>query len=91
MQQTTKPMTVEQLIKKLEKIENKKRIVVMSRDAEGNGYSPLSGFWEASYKAETTWSGEVGLEKLTKADEKAGYSEEDVLKGTPALVLTPIN
>lgn len=78
-------MTVEQLIAKLQGVKNKKRIVVLSCDAEGNGYAPLHGIDEGSaYK-----DGEIGIETLTEADRKQGYSEEDVLKGSPALVLWP--
>jgi hypothetical protein len=78
-------MTVKQLIERLNQVENKNRIVVMSRDPEGNGYAPLSVVDEGSaYK-----DGEVGIETLTEDDRKQGYSEEDVLKGRPALVLWP--
>ncbi len=84
-------MTVKQLIQALQK-EDPNRLVVCSRDAEGNGYSPLDQIHRAAYLAETTWSGEVGLEKLTAADRRAGYSQEDVCKGgVPALILVPTN
>ena len=33
--------------------------VVMSKDAEGNGYSPFSHLWSGCYVAHTTWSGEA--------------------------------
>jgi len=32
-------------------------LVVMSRDAEGNGHSPLANVWDGFYKADTTWFG----------------------------------
>ena len=32
--------------------------VILSRDAEGNGYSPLSEMGEGFYKAHTSWCGE---------------------------------
>jgi hypothetical protein len=84
-------MTVKELIEELKK-EDPKRLVVIQRDAEGNGYSPLTGWWLAAYKAENDWSGETGLEKLTAEDRKQGYTKEDVLKGgVPALILCPIN
>lgn len=35
------------------------RLVVMSKDAEGNGYSPLADADEAMYEADSTWSGDV--------------------------------
>lgn len=34
-------------------------LVVMSRDSEGNWYSPLANVDPVHYTAETTWSGEV--------------------------------
>lgn len=84
-------MTVSALIKRLQ-VEDPKRIVVMSSDAEGNSYSPLSSLGTAAYRADTTWSGQIGLEELTAADRKGGYSDEDLLEGgKPALVLYPTN
>lgn len=84
-------MKVKELIKLLQK-ENPERIVVMASDAEGNSYSPLDGISTAAYKAETTWSGEVGLEKLSEEDRAAGYTEEDVLEGgKPCVILHPTN
>jgi hypothetical protein len=67
-------------------------LVVMSKDSEGNNYSPLCDIWEGSYKAESSWSGEVGLRELTKEDIEVGYSEEDILEdGENAIILCPIN
>lgn len=83
-------MTVSDLINLL-KTEDPSRIVVMSADGEGNNFSPLSGHSVGSYRADSTWSGEVGLEKLTPEMEKKGYSEEDVIEGKRALVLWPTN
>ena len=85
-------MTVQELIDQLQKVENKSRLVVMAKDGEGNGYSPLSDFWEGAYLADTTWSGEVGSEFLTEEDRNRGYDEEDILEGgEPALILCPVN
>jgi hypothetical protein len=36
--------------------------VVMSKDAEGNGFSPLSDISAARYLADTAWSGECSDE-----------------------------
>jgi len=83
-------MTVKELIEQLKK-EDPDRLVIMAKDPEGNGYSPLSDFWSGAYRAETTWFGEVGLESLTDEYRKQGYTEEDVIDGVPALILTPIN
>lgn len=84
-------MTVKQLIQALQK-EDPNRLVVCSSDAEGNSYSPLYHIDRAAYLANTPWSGEVGLENLTAADRRAGYSEEDVCNGgVSALILVPTN
>ncbi len=84
-------MTVKALIKLLQAADPN-RIVIMSSDAEGNSYSPLSSLGTAAYRADTTWSGEVGLEKLTSTLRKEGYTEDDLLEGgKPALILQPTN
>jgi hypothetical protein len=83
-------MTVKELIEVLEG-ENPDRLVVMSKDSEGNGFSPLADASTESYQASCTWAGEIGIEKLTPELEKDGYTEEDVMDGVPALVLWPTN
>jgi hypothetical protein len=61
--------------------------VIMSRDAEGNGYSPLSSVWaDYVYEPDTTWSGQVyGPED--REDEDSYYPED----GTPVVLLGPVN
>lgn len=84
-------MTVGELIAKLKEIDPN-RIVIMAKDAEGNGYSPLSDFWIGAYRAETTWMGDVGSEELTEEMRQSGYTEEDVIRdGQPAIILSPVN
>lgn len=84
-------MTVKELIEKLQK-EDPDRVVIVQRDIEGNGYSPLTDWWTGAYRAETSWYGEAGLEKLTHADKKQGYTEDDILDdGVPALFFCPVN
>lgn len=83
-------ITVGQLSKLLER-EDPNRIVILQKDSEGNGHSPLSSLWTGAYRAQTTWSGEVGLEELTPDDIEQGFSEDDVIKGKPALILCPVN
>ena len=86
-------MTVKQLIERLQK-EDPKRLVVISKDGEGNGFSPLADVSTGAYRAESTWAGEIGLEPvdLTPAMKRNGYGEEDVIEdGKPALVLWPTN
>ena len=83
-------MKVKDLIKLLQK-EDQDRIVIMSKDGEGNNYSPLDEISTCSYRAETTWWGEVGLEELTDESIEQGYAEEDVVDGEKALCLWPVN
>ena len=81
-------MKVRELIERLMQVDPE-REVIMAEDSEGNGYSPLADMWEGAYMAETTWTGGVGLEVLTEELIKQGYTEEDILDGTPALILSP--
>jgi hypothetical protein len=84
-------MKVKELIKELQEVDGD-RIVIIQKDAEGNGYSPLTMIDdESTYLADSTWSGEVGIEKLTQEDRNNGYSEDDVIGGIPALILVPVN
>jgi hypothetical protein len=87
-------MKVKKLIKLLKK-QDPDRLVVLSTDGEGNSYSPVSDMSTGGYRAENTWSGEVGPEEFTDEMKEAGYyDEDDVYNGkddVPALVLWPIN
>jgi hypothetical protein len=84
-------MKVKALKKLLENVDDN-RIVILQKDSEGNGYSPLAGVDdELNYLADSTWSGEVKYAKLTPELIKQGYGEEDCGDGEPALVLFPIN
>lgn len=84
-------MNVGKLIELLKK-EDKDRLVVMSSDGEGNNYSPFSDLSTGAYEADSTWSGEVGLQKLTDVHKAEGYTAEDVMiEGVPALILWPAN
>ena len=73
------------------------RKIVMSRDAEGNGYSPLADADEYMYTAETTWSGEVHLTPEWLAEQMAtpgsGYTVEDAAPDNAerVVVLGPVN
>jgi|WetSurMetagenome_2_1015567.scaffolds.fasta_scaffold15150_2 hypothetical protein len=77
-------MTVRQLIKELQKLPQNRQ-VILQKDAEGNGYSPLAGVDDnASYNGE-----DVLLQKI-----KEGYDDEDVGKREdgfhPCVVLFPV-
>lgn len=87
-------MTVGELHKKiLQLIEDGEvdSILVMSKDAEGNSYSPLFDLDKCSYVSYNTWSGEIGLRTLTEELREEGYSHEDVKDGQKAIVLYPTN
>lgn len=64
-------------------------IVVMSSDAEGNGYSPLSGAYEEMYLADSTYSGSCYSEEDLK--DMAEDEEEIPEELEKCVVLTPIN
>ena len=82
-------MTVEELITKLQKLD-KDRQVILSRDAEGNSYSPLCLLQVAAYRP-VAYGIEIGLETLTDKDRAMGYEEADIVQdGQPALLLFPI-
>lgn len=66
--------------------------VILTKDAEGNGYSPLVQVATGMYLAETTWSGEHYLteeQRLaeTHPDEWTPAPEEAVF----AVFLDPVN
>ena len=84
-------MTVRELIELLKQVENQDRVVIVSGDSEGNRYSPLDGISLAAYVADSTWSGECGMEALTEEDAAGGYTEEDIVDGDPCIVLCPVN
>lgn len=65
-------------------------LVVLAKDAEGNGYSPLSTVDHAMYAAYNTWSGEHYASPETRAAEPDEWDEapDDAV---PALFLWPVN
>jgi hypothetical protein len=68
-------------------------LVVLQRDSEGNGYSPLSGADPGGiYVAENTYSGEMYSDDWTADDCCLEDDEWDALKkGDRTLVLHPVN
>lgn len=62
--------------------------VILQKDAEGNGYSPLAGADPSLYRADTTYSGEP----LHPDDIEDGYYDDaDLAAAVAAIVLWPIN
>lgn len=87
-------MKVKELKKLLQNVDDE-RIVIMQADGEGNSYSPLCTIDdESNYRADSTWSGIVGYQKLTAKLIKQGYSDGDIVSGEgaePCLILVPTN
>lgn len=74
------------------------RKVILRKDAEGNGHSPLAEAWEAMYAADSTWSGETyllpeELAELMAGENRQGWSEEDAAPdgAERVIVLGPVN
>ncbi len=77
-------MNVKELIEALSEFDGD-TLIVLQKDGEGNGYSPLAGADYALYLPENTWSGEVysslDIEELELEDEPL----------VPCAVLFPVN
>ena len=67
--------------------------VILQKDSEGNGYSPLAGTdCEAIYIPENTYSGDVYSTEWSAEDADMDEDQWDELKSKPkALILYPIN
>lgn len=84
-------MTVGALRKVLEELPDD-RPVVLEKDAEGNGYSPLAEAVEGMYEPDSTWSGQVyPTPEQVAAD--AQMTDEDLPpdEAIRVLVLGPVN
>ncbi|TXH09297.1 MAG: hypothetical protein E6R04_08530 [Spirochaetes bacterium] len=64
-------------------------LIVMSKDAAGNSYSPLARVFSAAYVAETTWSGDVYSLDTDDEDDEWGYAPPE--DKVPAVILVPVN
>jgi len=67
--------------------------VIMQKDSEGNGYSPLAGADpNGIYIADSTWSGDVYDAEWTADDADMDETEWDEILANPrALILYPTN
>jgi hypothetical protein len=87
-------MKVKRLIELLSQVDQDREIV-MSKDSEGNYFSPLHNIEPALYVPETTWHGETYPEELTEEMKERGFSEDDMYHGAAdyqhAIVLWPVN
>jgi hypothetical protein len=73
------------------------RRVILRKDGEGNGHSPLAEAWESMYAADSTWSGDTypTPEDLAEwmAEPGSPWSEEDAAPDDAerVIVLGPVN
>lgn len=66
--------------------------VILQKDAEGNGYSPLSGAEEVVYVADATWSGDAYSLDWSADDADMEEDEWDEILSRPhSVVLFPVN
>lgn len=67
--------------------------VVLQKDSEGNGYSPLAGAdHDAVYIPDSTWSGDVYSMEWTADDACMSDEEWEEIKSKPrTLILYPVN
>lgn len=70
-------MKVKELIELLQR-EDPERLVIVSRDAEGNGFSTLSCVERSRFDTKGRQS---GIDVLTPELAKRGYGPEDLLEG----------
>ena len=81
-------MKVSEFIEKLLQ-EDQDDIVIMSKDSEGNYYSPVSDIEKYIYVPDNNWSGDVYIRELQN-----GYTDEDLYhgeNGVNAVVIYPTN
>ena len=82
-------MTVDELIAKLQAVPeaDRGRLVVLQKDPEGNGYSPLEGTAANSwYEPESTWAG-----NCPHPDDLKSGEVELSNNAVKAFVLWPVN
>lgn len=85
---TRTPLTVAALIKALQSADPN-LIVILSRDEEGNGYLPLYESGVSLTNHVYTQDGEIKIAALTPSLRKQRYTQEDVGKGIPCIILYP--
>lgn len=85
-------MKVKVLIKLLAEFDQNAE-VILQKDSEGNGYSPLSGAdHEAVYISDTTWSGDVFSTEWTAEDACMDEKEwKAMMKRKRCVILFPVN
>lgn len=84
-------MKVKELVAELQKIDQELE-VILQKDSEGNGYSPLAGMDDSCfYVAENTWSGTVYGSDEDPEDYMEPEEWENVRSKGRCCILFPIN
>jgi hypothetical protein len=85
-------MTVKELKEALENMPDDMQVIIQ-KDAEGNGYSPLAGTdSDCIYIADNTWSGEVYDTSWSHYDAGMPKAQwKGILKNPRCLILHPVN
>lgn len=68
-------LTVQELIDRLNKVDDKDRLVILQTNVAGNCYEPL---YDVRNKENLVYSNGV-----------VGYDDDDAKSGTPAIILSP--
>jgi hypothetical protein len=86
--------TVKEFIEELQKYPED-YVVITSRDAEGNGFSPVADLGDGAYVPNSSYSGDLALLRLTPELKREGYTEEDLPDPNdtsfPCVCIWPIN
>lgn len=82
-------ITVKSLMEELKKLPQDS-FIIMQKDGEGNGYSPMAGVDEAYYQPTSTWSGEMVSEDLEDYEDEE-QMEEEKKSALRVVVLWPVN
>ncbi len=80
-------LTVKELIAQLTELDPD-AVVIMQRDPEGNGYAPCSG--AEGNGAWDTREREFGYASITESMMQSGFTDEDIVRGIPAVVIWPV-
>lgn len=85
-------MKIKELIEQLEGLDPEME-VIMQKDGEGNGYSPLAGADPSGiYIADSTYSGDVYDSNWSADDADMDEEEwEEILEMPRCLILYPVN
>ena len=84
-------MKVKELIRHLSKLDGECE-VIMSKDSEGNNFSPYNCYDVGAYVPETTWYGTYYSNAFTPdQNDLTKEEQEQIMKNNPAICLWPVN